>query len=432
MSNGSAKRVQYQDHQILRLQDFTDEQDYHVAMRRRHNLSGHAWGIASGLDVILDNGNLFVQPGFAVDGYGRELVLATRIQVSSIELRTDGQFTYDLYLCYREKSTDPAQAAFDATKRDTRWTEHPDIFVNDVPQPSVAQDPDHPPTVPACDWSFDATRPPPPADKPWPVFLARITTHPTDPPSFTVDSGHRRYVRVIAARVENPRKTTVVNVGLKQFSVEVGKSRTKKTKVFTASAEGVAVTDGLKVAGGLTIDSGPLQFAKPAGTPIPSDAQPWRMYRAETGYRELRVELPAEEDGDGPNTLAIGAWSQQEQKFLPCLTVASDHTVTVDGTLVVRGTIDGVPGGGAAQDENLPLAMAALLAAADDTLAAMAIGLVQNYPETAKTLAGKLSAPVLAAGLAQNPAAVSEFADELVRNHPAVVQALRVALNRET
>jgi hypothetical protein len=185
------------------------------------------------------------------------------------------------------------------------------------------------------------------------------------------------------------------------------------------------------VTGGLAVDGGPLRFAQPAGTPTPTDAQPWRMYRAETGYRELRIELPTEEPGNGPNTLVIGAWSQQEQKFLPCLTVASDHTVTVDGTLVVRGTMDGVPGGGVAQDENLPLAMAALLAAADNTLAAMAIALIQNYPETATTLAGKLPAAILAAGLAQNPTAVGEFADELVRNHPNVAQALRDALSRE-
>jgi hypothetical protein len=430
VSNGSMKRVQYQDHQILQLQDFTDEQDYHVAMRRRHNLSGHAWGITSGLSVTQDSDSLFVQPGLAVDGYGRELVLATRVQVS-IELRTDGQFTYDLYLCYREKSADPAQVAFDAAQRDTRWTEQPDTYVQKVDQPSVAPNPDHPPMVPDCDWSFDATRPPPPADKPWPVFLARITTHPTGTP-FTIDSGNCRYVRVIAAKVEHPRKTTAVNVGPKQFSVEIAKKgRTRKTKVFTVAADGVTVTDGLNVTGGLAVDGGPLRFAQPAGTPIPTDAQPWRMYRAETGYRELRIELPTEEPGDGPNTLVIGAWSQQEQKFLPCLTVASDHTVTVDGTLVVRGTMDGVPGGGVAPDENLPLAMAALLAAADNTLAAMASALTQNYPETAKTLAGKLPAPVLAAGLAQNPTAVGEFADELVRNHPNVAQALRDALSQE-
>ena len=42
-------RVRYFDRQFLRPQDFTDEQTYHVAMRRRHNIAGHSWGILHGL-----------------------------------------------------------------------------------------------------------------------------------------------------------------------------------------------------------------------------------------------------------------------------------------------------------------------------------------------------------------------------------------------
>ena len=61
----------------LRPQDFGDEQAYHIAMRRRHIIAHHLWGIVRGLELAVENA-LFVQPGIAVDGYGRELILSAR------------------------------------------------------------------------------------------------------------------------------------------------------------------------------------------------------------------------------------------------------------------------------------------------------------------------------------------------------------------
>ncbi|PKW16333.1 hypothetical protein [Saccharopolyspora spinosa] len=388
MSSDSIKRVQYYDDQILRLQDFTDEQDYHVAMRRRHNISGHAWGIASGLTVTQDNNTVSIQPGFAVDGYGRELVLTNPTVVAEVKPRTDSAFTYDLFLCYQETSSDPAPKAFDPDQRDTRWTEEPVPFVQQVTKPSEPPNPDQPPLVPECDWSFDATCLPPRAAKKWPVFLARITTNPTDP-QLTIDPGQRRYVRVIAARVEHPAKTTAVNVGPDRFSVEIKKEGDQDTfesgKVpdLTVADDGVTVAQGLTVPGELAART--LRFAEPITGE--SDAQPWRMYLADNnGFRELRIELPA---GKDKPALTVGAWSELEKKFLPCLTVGSDRTVTVDGTLVVRGGMDGVTGG--SQDANLPLAIATLLDADQNILAALATSLLTNYPDTARALAGRLS-----------------------------------------
>lgn len=42
---GTVKRLNYYDHQFLRAPDFTDEQHYHLGMRRLHNSSLHTWGI---------------------------------------------------------------------------------------------------------------------------------------------------------------------------------------------------------------------------------------------------------------------------------------------------------------------------------------------------------------------------------------------------
>jgi hypothetical protein len=79
MTTEDIERVNYYERQYLQAADFRAEQDYHRDMRRRHNLAHHTWGIVTGLELVeQDNAgsvSVFVQPGMAVDGYGREIVL---------------------------------------------------------------------------------------------------------------------------------------------------------------------------------------------------------------------------------------------------------------------------------------------------------------------------------------------------------------------
>src|SRR5579883_2759224 len=100
MSNeNQPTRVRFQEHQILRTRDLTDEQDYHLEMRRRHNLALHTWGIAYGLDLFVSEGNVLVQAGIAIDGFGRELVLAQQMPVPNLDPKIDpGPF--DVWLKY--------------------------------------------------------------------------------------------------------------------------------------------------------------------------------------------------------------------------------------------------------------------------------------------------------------------------------------------
>src|SRR4029450_10724774 len=88
MSAEATARVQYFDRQYLRTQDFVAEQAYHLAMRRRHNIGHHTWGIVTGLELVSDASGLYVRPGFAIDGYGRELILPDRVAI-------DGQVFLD-------------------------------------------------------------------------------------------------------------------------------------------------------------------------------------------------------------------------------------------------------------------------------------------------------------------------------------------------
>jgi hypothetical protein len=70
------KRLNYFTHQLLREQDFKDEQNYHIEMRRRHNRLFHPWGVVEGLEVK-EHGpqEIVVEPGTAIDQEGREILL---------------------------------------------------------------------------------------------------------------------------------------------------------------------------------------------------------------------------------------------------------------------------------------------------------------------------------------------------------------------
>lgn len=62
---------------FLSARDLSDEQAYFLQRRRLHNLI-HGWGIVAGFEVDIDPSNrcrVIVQPGFALDPLGRELIL---------------------------------------------------------------------------------------------------------------------------------------------------------------------------------------------------------------------------------------------------------------------------------------------------------------------------------------------------------------------
>src|SRR4029079_2144301 len=67
--------------------------------RRRHSIGHHGWGIVNGLELTETTEGLVVQPGIAVDGYGRELIVSEPLEVSIAAL---AQFKtgVDVWLVY--------------------------------------------------------------------------------------------------------------------------------------------------------------------------------------------------------------------------------------------------------------------------------------------------------------------------------------------
>ena len=82
MGGESITRPRYFEGQLLSAADLQAEQDYHTAMRRRHNRDLHGWGVVEGLEVGLeDGGRITVSPGMAIDGHGREIVVPEEASV---------------------------------------------------------------------------------------------------------------------------------------------------------------------------------------------------------------------------------------------------------------------------------------------------------------------------------------------------------------
>jgi endosialidase-like protein len=123
----TVKRLNYFDHQFLRAQDFTDEQKYHLSMRRMHNRLLHTWGVASGLKVTVATGGtgtaVTVGAGVAIDSQGNELVLPsdTNVELGGLAAGTPIFLT----LSYNEQESDPTTEA--GGQGNTRFTEQPKL-----------------------------------------------------------------------------------------------------------------------------------------------------------------------------------------------------------------------------------------------------------------------------------------------------------------
>jgi hypothetical protein len=101
-----AKRVRFFDGQLLTAADFEVEQTYHLEKRRLHNRLLHGVGIVEGLEVTEDDSpssGVVVSPGFALDGFGNEIVVDRPVH---LDVSPCGQDQCFVTLRYTENETD--------------------------------------------------------------------------------------------------------------------------------------------------------------------------------------------------------------------------------------------------------------------------------------------------------------------------------------
>ena len=137
------KRLHYFDHQFLLEGDFTDEQNYHIDMRRRLNRLMHTFGIAEGLVVTkLNNNAVRVSPGVAIDSSGREMIVLPLpeppLPSQDVDLSNAALFpansTVFITIAYQEQQSDQKTNA--GVTGNTRFTEQPVIQAVTAPPPT--------------------------------------------------------------------------------------------------------------------------------------------------------------------------------------------------------------------------------------------------------------------------------------------------------
>jgi hypothetical protein len=297
------ERVNYFERQYLSWKDLKLDQNYHMEMRRRQELSQHLWGIVFGLQILQDkvSGEWALQPGMAVDAYGREVYVPAveALDTSAIANYLAGQglpALVKVWLAYDpEKSTPPAPGwqVCGAGTQYTRVDEGFQILYKNVQD--VFPKGDDPSTWPPVYLDL----PDDPKANPWPVYLGTVIwdVDPSNPPNPIItnvvspdpaDKRARRYIDIVAAEIlgpvnrikmksadlsaPDPLPSDPTKPGYAGIAVEILGSLTVDRNATTdvlITKSGHLVTASPD--GGLYLDSGPPSATNKAGVWFVSD-----------------------------------------------------------------------------------------------------------------------------------------------------------------
>jgi hypothetical protein len=141
---GTIDRIRYYDGEYLRAFDLSDEQTYHMEMRRRINRYLHQYGIAQGLTLsgVTQAGvtQVSILPGMAIDAYGREIYVFAPYTLGNNDItanRISQAGTYDVWLRYRKMPGTPPSSGYgncNQANQYTRWVESFSVAL--LPSPS--------------------------------------------------------------------------------------------------------------------------------------------------------------------------------------------------------------------------------------------------------------------------------------------------------
>ncbi len=112
--NGSITRPIFYEGQRLAADDLDGVVEYGRGRDERHDRFVHRWGIVSGLELTHEDGRVFVSPGIAIDGEGREILLSARSELDPgrfVQMQGANIDAEALYPVFFESQYEPQQAA---------------------------------------------------------------------------------------------------------------------------------------------------------------------------------------------------------------------------------------------------------------------------------------------------------------------------------
>jgi hypothetical protein len=361
MATTDIERLRYFQRQYLGARDFEDEQAYHRDMRRRHNVGPHTWGIVAGLELVEDvdeNGNtsVYVLPGLAVDGHGREIVV---LQPHKLDPATDlagrsaGMRARDVYVGYSEESArDPAPgyATCDAVDQRSRILEtyaivvEPDSLDDGV---TVSGKTFEPPAM-TPEGPYDLGNMPFPTDGSYPqqelpegqaTWLVRIGAVNWDgagggsfqsPGAASADG--RQYAALVGEALLAPGEQVRIRRRLSDPPVAAQDDTQFAAIEGTLRVDGlVTLREGSDGTGGAELHGGKISFRDPFGAEDP----PLELYREEG--EGLRVRLGDDADAD-KHTFSFGI--KDESSFVPKVVIDGTGKVTTKNDLDVGGKVE--------------------------------------------------------------------------------------------
>jgi hypothetical protein len=377
MATDEILRLHYYERQYLGAADLEDQQTYLRDMRRRHNIGHHTWGIVTGLDLVFTPVpgdptavNYFIQPGMAIDGFGREIFVMAPEPLDPAKFASfTGVGPHDVWISYDQVQAQQPTGGFAQCnvsnqfgriqetfkiEIDPNQPTNQDVVVNGNPENPKSTDLAIPAddSVPYQEFPDDAT------DPLWLLQLGRVIWDGTNSNFLPPDSPSdltlgRVFAGVVAQTIYGPMPEPVPDpnkpdpsTDLPTFFIQPRFPLTDPTtKLPTPDAVGFAAIMGrLQVDGriiaqkDILIDGGRLQFLDTNGSDgkIPL----WMQRTAGDGGvgTDLHVHIDAGPDPTkaDQNRLSVGITSGSAEQTLFAVTAGNNVNIPT-GNLNIPG-----------------------------------------------------------------------------------------------
>jgi hypothetical protein len=142
MSNSQNERPAFYEQQYIGAEDLNAAIDCDRVQNARHFLGAHTWGIAMGLQLreVLTPGSsdkydVFIQPGYAWDGFGRPIVVLAPFKLSGDQFKYQGDGLVRVWLRYAETRTKGPRPGFeicDSADQTSRIQETFDVVIGEL------------------------------------------------------------------------------------------------------------------------------------------------------------------------------------------------------------------------------------------------------------------------------------------------------------
>jgi hypothetical protein len=343
------------------------------------------------LELVTDKDGVFVQPGMAIDGYGRELILPERQSLPLNEFEAKESDILEVWLIYNRSGSDQSPPGYNSCAPEKMYYRWQEVSLVRLEKPDLNYpDPRYPKGVPEGDQAFKpSSTPPDDPERQWPVFLGRVLrarNKPDQPPVYSVTLSNRPYVGLVGESVAAPSGNAIIAIENKpsdsdssikthRFSIFMRNNNNLQEpfEPFRIEDDGkLSIKGEMHLQGSLKMAGGTVEFQAdtatsdintlpPCSSPLPAvtpdSLQPWRIYyyhcsreQADPAdpagqtvkiipIQQLRVEMIPAAVAQQESEVVIGAWSPDDKVFKPLLTINNHRGVIVDGNLMVTGKI---------------------------------------------------------------------------------------------